>query len=420
MSSAAETRLEPSDTDIEGSTRRIRDALRQLRLDDMTALAIKQQNERGPIVIASPSWLRQSWLNLKSYFTFLVMTWAQTFRSIFLSSKLDFGDKVSVFVFALGASVVLWLAFLWCLVTTSPPVEWLYSKSILGRQAGNIDWVNSMNPNLYRNLTPQQSTAARSKLGLVPDLNARNPREFDLDVAKLLLQISALMYERSHIDTVLAVQTIQRSLDIHTLSLDSTRQRLEDSADRASNAPGRLYQNVVRHTDQAQADEVQSATQAVRDSDRPEAAAALQPNNSSPPTVNDVVTAADAASRGVIDIWAAEYGVAFEPVSELASLSKAYCSVFWDPKSTWMVVAFKGTDLRWFEEWAVDFTATFFDMSREIPSFHYVHDGFKDRLWPTNVSEGERRPWDTIAASIRLVTAELASIRPPGTMIDVW
>lgn len=48
--------------------------------------------------------------------------------------------------------------------------------------------------------------------------------------------------------------------------------------------------------------------------------------------------------------WAETYGVCYEPVSELASLSQAYCSLFWEKTGTWVVVAFKGTDPRSFEE----------------------------------------------------------------------
>ena len=35
--------------------------------------------------------------------------------------------------------------------------------------------------------------------------------------------------------------------------------------------------------------------------------------------------------------------VEFEPVSELTSMSSAYCALFWDVNSNWIVVAFKGT-----------------------------------------------------------------------------
>lgn len=34
--------------------------------------------------------------------------------------------------------------------------------------------------------------------------------------------------------------------------------------------------------------------------------------------------------------------IEFEPVSELTSMSSAYCALFWDVNSNWIVVAFKG------------------------------------------------------------------------------
>lgn len=80
MFTAGGTPGQPSEGDIQASTERIRNALRQLRLDDMAALALKQHNERGPVVVAAPSWSKQSILNLKSYLMFLVMAWARTFR----------------------------------------------------------------------------------------------------------------------------------------------------------------------------------------------------------------------------------------------------------------------------------------------------------------------------------------------------
>lgn len=68
-------------------------------------------------------------------------------------SLIDFGDRLSVFAFALGASVVLFIFFWWCLITTSPLVEWLYRMSRLGREGGDIDWVNS-SKSLFASYTP--------------------------------------------------------------------------------------------------------------------------------------------------------------------------------------------------------------------------------------------------------------------------
>lgn len=58
----------------------------------------------------------------------------------------------------------------------------------------------------------------------------------------------------------------------------------------------------------------------------------------------------DEDGEDVIHDWAHTYDVCYEPVSELSSLSQAYCSLFWDKNGKWVVVAFKGTDPRSFEE----------------------------------------------------------------------
>jgi hypothetical protein len=44
-----------------------------------------------------------------------------------------------------------------------------------------------------------------------------------------------------------------------------------------------------------------------------------------------------------IQEFARRIGIEFEPISELTSMSSAYCALFWDVNSNWIVVAFKGT-----------------------------------------------------------------------------
>jgi len=107
-------------------------------------------------------------------------------------------------------------------------------------------------------------------------------------------------------------------------------------------------------------------------------------------------------------------------VSELSSLSQAYCSLFWDKNGKWVVVAFKGTDPRSFEEWSTDFTARFEDTSEDIPGFKYVHRGFKERLFPSSGLHNQRKPIDTILTAIKIVCDDLLTINPNGTKINVW
>jgi hypothetical protein len=42
-----------------------------------------------------------------------------------------------------------------------------------------------------------------------------------------------------------------------------------------------------------------------------------------------------------ISTFVNDYKICSEPLSELASTSQAYCSLFWDPAGDWIVVAFK-------------------------------------------------------------------------------
>lgn len=51
--------------------------------------------------------------------------------------------------------------------------------------------------------------------------------------------------------------------------------------------------------------------------------------------------------------FAERYGICFATASELTTTSQAYCSLFWDPKGTWVLVTFK---------WVPSFTfSRFFD-----------------------------------------------------------
>ena len=57
--------------------------------------------------------------------------------------------------------------------------------------------------------------------------------------------------------------------------------------------------------------------------------------------VESTLASMEDEGRVPIDLWAQAYNVCFEPVSELATISEAYCSVFWDPNSTWIIIAFR-------------------------------------------------------------------------------
>lgn len=121
------------------------------------------------------------------------------------------------------------------------------------------------------------------------------------------------MYERSNEDTVKAIKHIQAHIakvdplksKVGALSLYNIAPPFRDATDQ----PGELFRTLVGGKNLS--------------------------------SLADDVVAFERESRSTIDNWASEHGIQYEPVSELASLSQAYASVFWDPESNWIVVAFK-------------------------------------------------------------------------------
>ncbi|KAG8908989.1 hypothetical protein FRB99_000092 [Tulasnella sp. 403] len=354
---------QPSDDKIRETTNRIREELQKLHLDDVASLA-NQQRKQSSIILSQISWFEQSIANSIHYIRYLIITWGNFFNH-----------------FSAGGSLTLAVIWLWCFISTAPPLVWAYQLSLLGRNSYGLGLVNSSNPNIFLNLTPKQCEAAKEKLAEEPSPGDNNPRTFSLDIAKMLLQIASLMYERDD-DLPNLISVVQNAL-----TAMSPLSRATNTSPTAAD-PGRLFTTLI---------------------------GASKTND-----VAGTVTVQQIKGSKTISNWASEYGICYQPVSELASLSQAYCSLFWDPRSTWVVVAFKGTDPRSFEEWTTDFTAQFSDAEKDIPGFRKVHRGFKERIFPSNLDSDDRQPWETISAAIKIVTDGLASLRAPGTKCNVW
>lgn len=64
----------------------------------------------------------------------------------------------------------------------------------------------------------------------------------------------------------------------------------------------------------------------------------------------------DNTEEATISQLATRLGLRYSTVSELNSAGSAYCGLFWDPNSTFIIVAFKGTNPTDFMEWSTDFT----------------------------------------------------------------
>ena len=62
----------------------------------------------------------------------------------------------------------------------------------------------------------------------------------------------------------------------------------------------------------------------------------------------------------ICEIAASNLGLQYTPISELNTIGSAFCALFWDPRSNFIIVAFKGTTPTDFMEWRTNFT---FNMS---------------------------------------------------------
>ncbi|KAF8323287.1 alpha/beta-hydrolase [Clavulina sp. PMI_390] len=117
------------------------------------------------------------------------------------------------------------------------------------------------------------------------------------------------------------------------------------------------------------------------------------------------------------------FGIDFEPLSELNNTSSAFAGVFWDPKSNWIVIAFKGTSPIEFGEILSDLNTKMVSVGSSIPGFKKVHKGFRDRVYPEDVTKtGGVRPYDTILAGVKALAKWLRQNNglPGRPKINIW
>lgn len=91
--------------------------------------------------------------------------------------------------------------------------------------------------------------------------------------------------------------------------------------------------------------------------------------------------------------FAARLDFKYSTVSELNSQTSAFCGFFWDPKSNFIIVAFKGTSPTEFVEWACDFSYEPVQAGDYIRGFGWVHGGFMERIFPQRIQPGAKTPY---------------------------
>ncbi|KAG9014715.1 hypothetical protein FRB94_010562 [Tulasnella sp. JGI-2019a] len=377
MSTTGTTAILRTDAEIEASTQSIRHQLRLLQGDDVAEIGLSR--EKAGLSLPS-SYLGSLKDDIQRLVQYLYFTWSTLFKSI-MSGELNLVTILSNIFWAWLSSTGLILTVPVCMVGNLPVLSKLWTKKY-----GTASIINFSNPKLFEALTQQQCDAAKVALSADVDVTATNPRSFSIDAAKLLLQLSAIMYERDSNSMTAAVDTAQtaaKNTEATQPGKGNTPVANEPNQ-KLSITPGAYMQSCFSASDSAK--------------------------------IQNVVDTTGPASESVIQRFVGRYGINFAVASELKTTSQAYCSVFWDPRSKWVVVAFKGTDPLSVEEWTTDYTATFEDASKDISGFQFLHKGFKDRIIP---SDG-RQPYYTIRAAVLIVVAELIKGQQPGTKINVW
>jgi hypothetical protein len=213
-------------------------------------------------------------------------------------------------------------------------------------------------PRIFHELSVEQIQAGREALSQpmrrhTDGWHGTQTRIFNIDVAKILFQCSALMYERTS-------EPLRGVLETTREALQDALPSQEPKADSSHPHPGEALQTAV-------------------------GAATAKQISASLHQHND--------EESEMARFAARLGIEYTTISELNSQTSAFCGCFWDPKSNYIILAFKGTSPTEFVEWAGDFSYEPVDAGDYIRGFGRVHGGFMERVFPRRIQRGARQPY---------------------------
>ncbi|KAF8515774.1 Alpha/Beta hydrolase protein [Hysterangium stoloniferum] len=354
----------------------LRDQLNALHADELAYLS-QQWRRRSVPKVVSNSYTYLFCRTSRRYFKYLWQTWTRALWGTFFLPT-TFFDRLSIAAFALVSSWIVFFLFVWCLLANHP----IFIRSFKywsNKRAKGFSLINAAYPGMFEELTHEQLQAAGAALAkpIHGTPNTSTTRIFNLDIAKLLLQCSALMYERTSAPLQDALETSAR-MPHHR----QTRQR----ANSFSAKPGALLSAILG----------------------PDAASEVNRHLHANP------------EEDALAAFAHRLGLRYNTVSELNSQASAFCGMFWDPESTWIILAYKGTSPTEFVEWTTDFSFTPRDVGHWIRGWGRAHGGFVDKIFPRKIKPGARLPYDTIRQAVKTVSRHLLANKPEGTEINVW
>ncbi|KAG8748706.1 hypothetical protein FRC10_000097 [Ceratobasidium sp. 414] len=321
------------------------------------------------VTICPPTVLGTFYSWVKSYIKFQWMIWGH----VLTLGHTDTETFEWTLVFAIMTTVLLAPMLVFCMIFSLPGVQpfafRLYAYAVTTPMYDS--WWNGDKRALAASRTAlSKSVEARgSRFG-----TGNNNRNYDLDVARILLQFSGLVYEHDStaIRHALSIVKANSPFDIFGALRGHGRVGLDKFI---GQAPAQLARAALT------GEEVVADVLGVDPHGRVAAAITNGLSPPSPPPAPQS-TSGSAPGDGTIRAHLASSGIEYEPVSELNGVGSAYAALFWHPQEPWVVVAFKGTSPTEFDEWVTDLTFTREDIGMHIPGFG---KGFKARVFPDEV-----------------------------------
>ncbi|KZO93187.1 hypothetical protein CALVIDRAFT_566675 [Calocera viscosa TUFC12733] len=113
-----------------------------------------------------------------------------------------------------------------------------------------------------------------------------------------------------------------------------------------------------------------------------------------------------------VRLSAAALGLEYTPVSELNTNSSACCAAFYDLKSNWIVLAFKGESMAEVDEVIINAMSPSVHVGQHIHGFGKARSCYSDRLFPRRPSTDSRMPYHTIIRTVRIIASQLPTAEP--------
>ncbi|KIJ53646.1 hypothetical protein M422DRAFT_154991 [Sphaerobolus stellatus SS14] len=357
----------------------VREELQALHADELAALSYQNRRKRALPKLVKKSYTYFFWKTTRKYFDYLWKTWTRALWSTFFLPT-TFIDRLSIVAFALVSSWIVFFLLIWCLIARHPCAISAFERWS-NKSADGFSIINAAYPQMFKEMagSDEQIRAAKDALAkpLTGSPNRSTKRVFNLDIAKLLLLCSALMYERTS-------APLQNALDGISSRLRNKQAYRRPSTD--PSLPGELLSEYLGRDG---ANEVKEQLH-------------INPEES------------------LLAKFAENLGLRYATISELNSQGSAFCGMFWDPESTWIILAYKGTSPTEFEEWTADFSFNPRDVGHWIRGWGKAHGGFVDKIFPRRIRSGTRLPYDTIREAVKAVSKSLLVNKPRETQINVW